>query len=552
MRTVTIAGVLVYFLATPLLAQEAGVPSKEAGTVSLDASPAEPPASVVAASPSSGSNATAKADTPSEETGTPAKTADTSPEETGTPATADASPEETGTPATADASPEETGSPATADVSPEETGTPATADASPKEITPAADAPLNDDPDHNRGVELARQGKHQEGLQILQMLLDKKPYNYEVRRDFVIISRWAGECEQALENYDTIVNHPKKESYLLAPVAECMNDMDRPEQAINLLKTGLTQWPDDEELKALLQRLQTEKQHRLAPVLSFSGGINESDQGNREWYSNLRYEQRFFYDELRAYTRYSVVRADDPQFETGDLNRVGIGLTYRHNYQWTLDYEYSQDTERSGEEGNTAILIYKPHYLWEMSLEYASHAEDLPLRAKALGVESDRTVAAFSYHSADYQWTGNMSYSHYDFSDTNQRKTVYGAVAYAFELKHEREQRLRLELYRGSNSLREDVVYYNPEDEVSAGLAYRADFVYDSSFQRHVDHIELSMSNYIQQNYSADMTYGLSLGQEYDFNDQHSLSYRLSYSSKVYDGNREQQPGFDMSYAYRF
>lgn len=428
-------------------------------------------------------------------------------------------------------------------------------------------APLHDDPVHNRAVELARQGKHHEGLKLLQSILDKTPKNYEVQRDFVIISRWADQCDQALGHYQSIAARPKKEAYLLVPVAECLEQKEREQQAIDLLKTGLRDWPEDEELKNTLTRMEQDKRNRLAPTLSMSFGTTRSKpsdnasastQSNKEWYFNSRYEQRFFSDHIRSYLRYSVKRPDDPEIAADDLRRAGLGFTYRLNYEWTLDYEYSNnvdsdlDTQSNSEPGHKGLVIYKPNPLWEMSLEYASYAEDVPLRGKQQNLNSDQSRATFFYHSKDYQWTWYFSGARYDFSDSNQRKSLYTSIAYAFELSHSREQRAIVEVYRASNSSRDNVPYYNPEEELSTTLAYRADFVYDSSFERHVDYLMLSIGNYQQSQFDGDTTYNISMGQEYDLTDSQSLSFSVNYGRKTYDGGRENQYGGNMSYAYRF
>lgn len=427
--------------------------------------------------------------------------------------------------------------------------------------------PLNDDPTHNQGVELARQGKHKEGLKLLQSILNKTPDNYPVQRDFIIIARWADDCDLVLKRYQQIKSRPNKEAYLLVPVAECLEENARLQQAIDLLKAGLKDWPDDEELQSTLKRFEAEKNKQLAATLSFSYSNSHSEpdddnnpnpvQGSNEWRLDARYEQRLLWDELRAYVRYTAVRAHDPDpaFDTRDLNRRGLGFTYRVNYQWTLDYEYSDDSNEDNAQGNTGLIMYKPDPLWEFSLEYASYAEDIPLRVDANNpeaIESDRSVLASNYHSKDYQWTWHISSSHYDFSDQNQRKSLYTSLGLAFELEHQREQRVILELYRGSNSLRESVVYYNPEEETSVALAYRIDFVYDSKFQRHVDRVQVTVGSYNQENYGSEAIYSINAGQDYDFNDNHSMSYGISYGSSVYDGGRETQASGNLSYAYRF
>ena len=416
----------------------------------------------------------------------------------------------------------------------------------------ATAASLNEDPLHDKAVNTAREGNPREGLAILQSILDKDPDNYAVRRDFVIIATWAGDCDLALKNYQSIKNAPQQEAYLLVAVSDCLNTQNRRADAIVLLEQGAAQWPEDEELKEKLAELKTERDFDTAPAVAVTLSTDNSDQGNLEWLFETRYSQQVLQD-TRAYARFLAKRADDPEFATGDVNRIGVGAIHNLNFQWTFDVELSTDVKQSGDEGVTGTVLYQPYYLWQLGLKHATFAEDVPLRAKAINITSDSTSAFVDFHTDDYRWTWSAGADQYSFSDNNDRKSFYTAGSYAYHLKPKLEHRVVLDLYRSQNSLpASDAVYFNPSRDSTINLTHKTSLVYDSRFQRHVDHFLVFIGNYWQQDYGGNSIYGVGVQQEYNFTDYDYFTWGAGVDSRVYDGKREQQINVYVSYEHKF
>ena len=416
----------------------------------------------------------------------------------------------------------------------------------------AKDAPQDNDSQQDKGVQLAREGKYQEGLAILQKLLDKNPGNYAVRRDYVIIATWAGDCDLALENYEKIKTAKQQEGYLIVAVSDCLNEQNRPEEAIELLRKAEKQTPDDEEVKQKLVELNKEYDLNTAPTLTVTLSNNNSDQGNQEWLFETRYSQQVLKD-TRAYARFLAARADDPKFATGDLNRLGVGAIHHLNYQVSVDVELSTDVKNSGEEGITGTVLYQPYYLWELGLQYASFAEDLPLRAKAADITSDRTSVFADFRSKDYRWNWSANASQYSFSDSNTRKSFSTAAGYAHYMTPSLEHRLILDYYRSSNTLPgSSAVYFNPSRDSAINLTHKTSFVYDSRFKRHVDNIFVSLGSYWQKDFDRKLVYGFGFQQEYTFTDTAYFTWGASYNSRVYDSNREREIGVFATYEQKF
>ncbi len=406
--------------------------------------------------------------------------------------------------------------------------------------------------EHQRGVALARAEKYEEGLTVLRSLLKQDPKNYVVNRDIVIITTWMENCPKALQQYKHIQTHPKQESYLLGPVSQCLYETGNKKQAFDKLESAIAQWPDDNELKEIRSELKRREKEASAPKsdIRLSVGTNESDQGNQEWFLATRYNRKLK-DNIQIYARLLTVRADDPRFETGDLNRVGVGTEINLHEQWNLIQDFSFDIDRSGEGGSTTTIIHSPNSKWSFNLGYASFAEDLPLRARAEPepIDANRVSTSADFHTEDYLWTWSASAARYNFSDSNNRQSISTALSYAYVLRNDWEQRVIFDIYKSANSNDDSVVYYNPKNDLSIGLTHQLDIVYDSRFKRHVDHLYVSLGNYKQKNFSGKGTWGIRFEQEYDFDDTHSFGFSVAFNQRVYDGNREDQRSFLVSYS---
>lgn len=397
---------------------------------------------------------------------------------------------------------------------------------------------------HTHAVDLARSGKIEQGMAILKQLLAAQPTNYPIRRDYIIIATWKGDCDDALDNYKLIEKHPRQEAYLIVPVSECLQQQGEDEKALALLEKHSKSNPQDQDLKqAYLQLRKAIKLERL-PVVSLSIGTNNTDAGNREWFWDLRYSRQIKPDlpQLRGYVHFYSSHALDTQFDTGDLNRLGIGVLYWFNPQWLLDQELFTDLQ-TDETGSRTQLRYLVNSQLQLSGEYSSNTDDIPLRAKAQLINAHRTRFDADYHSQDYRWELYGAVSKYKLSDTNKRDTLYGSVGYGYLMKQQLEQRVILELSQSKNTLG-NAIYFNPTKDRGVNLVHRTSYVYDSQYDRHVDHLSIFVGRYNQENYDSASTYGARYEQEYNFDEYDSLSWGVGYASRVYDGQREGEWSF--------
>jgi len=397
---------------------------------------------------------------------------------------------------------------------------------------------------HERAVSLAREEKYTEATAILDSILVRDPKNYPVQRDYVIISTWMGRCDIALERYEKIKTHPNQEIYLVTPVAQCLADAGKTEAALALL-TDVNRRSGDQESQDALRQIKRRFAADRRPVVDVAAATTKSDGGARDWLLSARVKNKIN-DRAAWYLRFLYAYADDPNFDTGDMHRLGAGVVFGVNRLVTLIEDVAVELSDGSDFGSTTTLVFTPSISLEGQLEYATFAEDIPLRARALGVDAQRYTASVNYHTLDYRWDAAGGAAFYDFSDGNQRRALNASLGYAFELAPRREQRIIGGVYHTGNTL-DNTVYYNPERDLSTTLTYKLDLVYESKFPRHVDHIYAHVGSYAQVGESPFPIYGLRYEQDYDFNEATSLTWGAALRQSVYDGGREFETNFNIS-----
>jgi hypothetical protein len=408
---------------------------------------------------------------------------------------------------------------------------------------------------HSRAVQLGRAGKYDDALLILDRLLQNYPDNYPLNRDHILITIWKGDCQGALSRFERVRNH-EHPPYLIVPVSDCLLERNRPKEALTLVRIGLEGHPDDPALqhsllKATVGLKVDDNYEDERRVFIFELASDSSDQGLREWQSRAEFSAHVA-PRTRLYTRYLGTRSDDSQYRTGDLNRAGVGIRYWINEQWLIDQEISADTRHSGRSGSATKIVYEPRDTWKCTAAYTNFAEDdLPLRARASGVEASHRQVSAEYNSIDYVWYWYGTVNDYDFSDSNRRKSLFTTAGYAYEMLPHREQRLYLEWYQSRNTL-DDTPYFNPGRDRSLGVVHRTDFVFDSRYKRHVDSLYLTVSDYAQDDFGSHGKWSVKYEQDYDFDNAQSLLWGVTYAQNVYDGVRETEWRAELRYVKRF
>lgn len=409
--------------------------------------------------------------------------------------------------------------------------------------------------EHTRGVQLARAGQYDDGLAVLLPLLARFPDDYPLQRDVIVITLWKGDCDDALKRFQRIRHRPDLEPYLVVPVSDCLLAANRPKEARRLVRRARQKYPDNAPLLNAFLKVELvlridENIDEERPAAAVELTMDESDQGQREWILYAEGSARVA-ENTRLYARSRMTRATETGLRSGDLDRAGVGVRYRLDERWLLDQEFSADLRDPGERGTTTQVLFEPRDDWRFSFLHTSFAEAIPVRARAAGIDARQLNADAEYESRDYRWFGLITVNGYDFSDTNRRVAGYVRAGHAYEMRIRREQRLYAEAYRSSNTL-DKAVYYNPARDQYLGLLHQTDFIYDSRFKRHVDHLWLGAGMYTQKGFGSHARWSARYEQDYDFDESRALVAGVGMARNVYDGKYETELQLYIYYHQRF
>lgn len=404
-------------------------------------------------------------------------------------------------------------------------------------------------------VQRARGGEYDRALDSLTALVPHATNDYMLRRDITLINAWKRDCKNALRWFDPIRDDERNPVYLIVPAVDCLLAENRPTEAQALVEAGRARHPADAALEHAYTKVQValrldanRDDERPAADASLLSG--KSDRGVRE--SSIRTEASAHAAmHRRIYARYLMSRANPVEFEPGEMNRAGVGMRWWPTARWRLQQEFSADIHAPDLGGSHTSIEYRPYDAWTLALSHDTYAEDISVRARANDIQATRDEGAVEYNSRDYVWYGRAAAGRYDYSDGNRRTNWYTTLGYAYEMLPEREQRIYGEWYRSHNTL-EGAAYFNPKQDNSVGLVHRTDFVYDSRFKRHVDHLFFTVSRYRQDGFGAHGKWGARYEQDYDFDSANALLVRLAFDRNVYDGQREDEWRLELLYRRRF
>lgn len=391
--------------------------------------------------------------------------------------------------------------------------------------------------ERQRAGELAHEDKLDSALAILKPLLVMRPDNYEIRRDYVVISAWNGDCDEAVAKYQPMADRTPKEDYIISPIAHCLKERRQTDEALALLRYGSKTYPNNGDIKQAHKDLLNDISIEARPTLDITFGTDESDAGSRENSLSVRYTRQLTKN-TRWFVRYFTKRGNDEEFETEDMNRIGGGLMHWFHPQWYGEVELSTDTNESDYDGQRYMLSFYPTSLLSLRAEFTTYTEDLSLRAVEVETDAERFTLAADYHTSDYRWELSAAVSDYSFSDGNNRNSLYAAAGYGYILNADFEERLIVSLYQSEND-DQNVVYYSPEEDTDITVTNRTSFEVDTKYLRHWDHVELYIGRYDQKGFDTKFTYGAKYIQDYDFDQISSLSWNVGAASRVYDGDRE-------------
>ena len=406
-----------------------------------------------------------------------------------------------------------------------------------------------------RGWLLLFQDRTSEGQAVFEALFRKTPGDRRVREGLATAYLWQGSPRQGLESVDELLARTTLDvPYVDNPAAR----ISRAGALAALGDLGEARREAD-ELAALYpenihaQRLRRDVHTQLAPEVRLEGRYDTSDRGLGEEWNQLEVSAP-----LGTRTRLTAgaydSRSDDQRYSRGDVRDAYLGMSLRPERWLSLNAQVAWDLSRDFRRSPAAEarMTLFPDDRWRADLGYARNAwRDLPLRARAAGIDADTYDAGLSY-SAGTRWDVRLGGGRSDLSDGNQRTWGLASTHLLVRQGPVYRANFGVEVYTSTDS-RNDVAYYSPLRDRSVSLTHRSEWVTaNAPGHRHSFSLLVTAGVYDEQGFAAGPVGGLWLESDWDLSGRTALVIGAGARSQLYDGSRELDPRFYLTLRRRF
>lgn len=390
----------------------------------------------------------------------------------------------------------------------------------------------------------------------LQALADVGPHNAGLQSTLGAVQAMRLRPEAAMQRYDMALTLDPDLRDARAGQADAWLALDRPDRARAAYDALRATYPND----ARLDRLGTELDRYRGWQVRVNAGRGRSDPraggtsasplGSRDGAFGLRVESPLLGERWRI----GVDARDDWADFQGERVRyraLGAGASYRYGRLGASAYvSRAQDDFDRGATGLDLRADWRWNDAWTSRVGYLRNDPDASLQARRSGITADSVVLGSTWTPSDYTYL-DLRATRYRYEDGNRRDALGADLSQRlFSRPH-----LTVEGLLGGSTSRasrgDEVPYFNPERDASAAVGLRAEHItwrrYERAFRQR---FEASVGPYWQQDFGTHWVPALGYRHIWDLATGSRLEYGIDWSRPVYDGNRENRVGFDMTYRW--
>lgn len=228
--------------------------------------------------------------------------------------------------------------------------------------------------------------------------------------------------------------------------------------------------------------------------------------------------------------------------------RTGAGVRYFHDQlDWSLQANRANDDV--GGTGLDADVGWRFNDVWDARATVRRNDADASMQARAAGITADSIGLTANYVPSERTYW-SLGAKHWRYDDGNHRDSLsLGLDQRLFTRPH-----FLLNGLAGayaSRGSRDDAPYFNPSRDASLELGVRADHLAWRRYDRHFRHrLTVTAGPYYQESYGSAWVPAVRYEHEWQFALGKVLTYGLSWSRPVYDGQREKRIGFDAEFRW--
>ncbi|UCE71623.1 MAG: poly-beta-1,6 N-acetyl-D-glucosamine export porin PgaA [Nitrospiraceae bacterium] len=380
-----------------------------------------------------------------------------------------------------------------------------------------------------RGWFLIYEDKLQDAEDYFLDLHERAPANIGIRNGLAHTYMWRGWPRKALREFRIINTLDSKYSKARIGQISAMNMLHSKEEARAEARTLYKLQPKNKHLQQLMRQLAVEEMRELYG--SFS--IAADDDNVEEIAAEVSLTQPLaLYTDVYAFLYWA--RTSDNDLKSM-FRRTGIGVSHALNSSWRIRQQLSVSYNDGEDLGSFTEIAFTPDDYWTLNVSFDSFTTDVPMRARAFGIESNKLDAGITYRESEWR-SYSLGYSRMKFSDSNERDSVWLGFEQGLLVKNDWKMRIFLDLYASDNS-RTDVPYFSPDSDYGLSVTHLTEHTIKRIYRKAFIHrLYLTAGMYKQDGFSSAATGSVRYEHDYQLSDTQFLLWGITLGRNSYDG----------------
>ena len=381
----------------------------------------------------------------------------------------------------------------------------------------------------------------------LSVMLNKAPYNAQIRSDLAGVYNLRGWPRRALEEYTLVQNINPNQLESKIGQAESLFSLNRFGEFNPLIEDLVRDYPENKRIRSLAENWSIHNMNEIFATAS-SGSSTGDTFGTQDIETEVFYFTKPLHADHRLFAHYWTSQAE---LEDGRavIRRHGIGGEYRQP-EWDIILELSQ-SDKLTDTGLAVNGRWRPNDFSSVSFFVEEFSQDTPVRAWDQNIKAEAyTLTAQHQFSERFRINGKLR--HMPFSDGNIRNE-YALSGYQVLFSQPHHQLALIEGVSYSENSQRDTDYFNPMDDYSLAVAMEYEGILHRHYDQNFSHRLLGeFGEYFQRGFGASEMSAVEYDQRIRFNKRGSIFYGVRYQRHSYDGNEEKSLNFRVGMDWRF
>lgn len=385
----------------------------------------------------------------------------------------------------------------------------------------------------------------QEGL---EPRLAAAPRNVDLRQKTATVYRWRGWPSNAEEEFRIALADDPQNMQVRLGLAHALLDRKKYAEAAPAVEELERNYPENRHVADLAARWQRLHKWHFTAEAGYAHG-EENQIGTRDLTLRSRLYAPPVAHNWRPFLHGYYEEAKFPEGKES-YRRTGIGLEYDAP-QWWGSVLLDGSVDGGVDPGLTVDAAWSPDDIWTVAGQVSTFSTEVPLRARRHDIDgkSARLSVLRRWHESR---SLRLAVGLLDMSDGNVRTS--GQIS--LEERLITRPRFRLtgiaELYASANS-KDHAPYFNPEQDLAATVTGVWEWLLWRRYEASLRHsILLGLGTYTQSGFGTSPIFTAGYEQEWRPAPDFGLRYGATWSSRVYDGDREGRIAYHLGVDWRF